>query len=64
MKAPTTYRKSSIACVTVVTWNRPLYNPSPDPIDCTYRLLNDNAALKSKIIDAIRVNNKGVIDAE
>jgi hypothetical protein len=60
-KAPTVYRNISINCVTVVTWNRPLYNPKPDPIACTYKLLKDKAALKSKIIAVIRVNSVGVI---
>ena len=64
MIAPTMYRNISIDCVTVVTWNRPLYNPKPDPIACTYRALKDNAALKSKIIAVIRVNNVGVNDGE
>ena len=61
ISAPTTYKNISIACVTVVTWNKPLYNPSPDPIACTYNLLNEMAALKSKIIEVIRVNSVGVI---
>jgi len=56
MKAPTVNKKISINCVTVVTWNKPLYNPKPEPIACTYRPLKDNAALKSKIIEVIRVN--------
>lgn len=30
--APVVYRKISMNCVTVVTWNRPLYNPKPEPI--------------------------------
>lgn len=62
--APTVYRKISMNCVTVVTWNRPLYNPKPEPIASTYKLLKDNAALKSKIIEVIRVNKVGVIDEE
>lgn len=63
-KAPTVNKKTSINCVTVVTWNKPLYNPRPEPIACTYRLFKDSAALKSKIIEVIRVNKLGVIDEE
>jgi len=55
-------RNTSINCVTFVTWNRPLYNPKPDPMACTYKLLKDKAALKSKMIAVILVNNAGVID--
>jgi len=63
-KAPTVNKKTSINCVTVVTWNKPLYNPKPEPIACTYKLFRDSAALKSKIIEVIRVNKLGVIDEE
>lgn len=58
-------------CVTVVTWNKPLYNPKPDPIawmsPCerlAMKPLKDKAALKSKIIAVIRVNNVGEIVEE
>jgi hypothetical protein len=63
IKAPTTNKNTSIAWVTLVTWNKPLYNPSPadELIAWIYRLLNDNAALNNKIIDVIRVNKIGVI---
>lgn len=61
MKAPVIKRNTSIPCVTLVTWNKPLYNPNPDPIACTYKALNDSAALKSSIIEVIRVSNVGVI---
>ncbi len=43
-----------MACLTRVTWNK------PEPIACTYNALKDNAALKSNVIDVIRVNNVGV----
>lgn len=59
-KAPTVNKKTSINCVTDVTWNKPLYNPKPEPIACTYRLFKDSAALKSKMIEVIRVNKLGV----
>jgi len=63
MKAPTINKNTSMNCVTVVTWNKPLYNPKPEGvlIACVYKLLKDNAALKSKIIEVIRVNKIGVI---
>jgi len=32
MNAPIMYRNISIDCVTVVTWNKPLYNPKPELI--------------------------------
>jgi len=59
--APTKNKNASNACVTLVTWNKPLYSPKPDPIACTYSALKDNAALKSNVIEVIRVNNVGVI---
>lgn len=64
MKAPTVNRKTSINCVTVVTWNKPLYNPRPEPIAWMYSPLKDSAAAKSKIIAVIRVNNVGDKDDE
>ncbi len=47
-----------MACVTVVTWNKPLYNPNPPEalIACTYKLLKDKTAQNNNIIEVIRVN--------
>ncbi|RYE25598.1 MAG: hypothetical protein EOP45_04620 [Sphingobacteriaceae bacterium] len=59
MKAPTVNKKTSMNCVTVVTWNKPLYNPKPEPIAWMYSPLKDSAAPKSRIIAVIRVNNVG-----
>jgi len=64
MKAPTVNKNTSMNCVTVVTWNKPLYNPKPEPIAWMYSPLNDSAAPKSKIIAVIRVNNVGDIEDE
>lgn len=54
--APTKNMNASILWDTVVTLNRPLYKPRPEPIWLINSPLYDNAAENSRIIVVIRVN--------
>jgi hypothetical protein len=61
MNPPTTKINNSIAKETVLTWNRPLYKLTPDPIAVTYKVLKDSAAAKKNATEVTRVSCTGEI---